>query len=1248
MQRKFWQISLISLIIFLLGGGMLVLAANRSVEATPNAPQLGITNSGPAVERVQAATANTYTTIITVTTSVDSPGDGQSVTCNYTGGTYSAAGDGICNFRRALVEASYRPPADRPILIRFNLPLTDTNYDSDTETWTLVMESAYTAGGLDFNNVTEPKGLVTIDGNTQPNGRSDGSPKIVINSDDASFTVLSEDNIIRNLIFNGGSGVFLNEVSGIGGGNLVENVWVGLNAAGTEIVPGSNPNISLAGSGIFIQSDNNVISGTRVTGTNTGIQVQGDNNLIHYNWIGLRADGTAPIERLNCDNPSNLFNPAEWYGGWGIQFLNGSNNQVLSNTIAALQSAHSPTETTPPAVSTAGSDNTFAYNRIGYDANGTQIGTCGGAFILAGQNTQILSNTIYGSNASFDPDGACAKGVLCYTDSSPLARKITMRNNIIEDGTVQAIEFGEFVPSELRLFEPPRIIRIEGTTVEGRTKAGSDCPNCLLEIFLDDLDGKQEALELMTTAVVDSSGNFTATLPRPITTQEGLRLTATTQDDGVIGNFWAGTTSLMSPAYSIDGTFSRDLAPGWNLVSFDVTPASTAVADVLNSIDGQYDVVLGYDSSDTNDPAKTYDPANVAASDLTELSPLAGYWINITASTTQTLSINGDPIPDDTPIQLVSGWNLVSYLPDLTMPLTMALDSLQSTPGIADYDIVQTFDGQGLTYFTDEPDFNTLSEMKPGYGYWIKVDDTVVSTTLRYRAYDAARPGPQSNTPAAAAKGGAAALDFFTPTTEWADFFGVVLLSGGRVAPENTTLLAYDADGVAAGGFTIREPGFYGFMPVYADDSRTAADEGVATTNETLIFALDNRRAYNLTNQGQANTQPIPWPGRGMIDEQRLIVQMPFIATNEWVDYYGTVTIGGSAAPTQTLLAAYDPDGVYIGDYRLSQAGQFGFMSAYGDDPLTTGTDEGAVSGDKITFKAFPPGQTNYLPGLIPDEEVPVVLEAQEDTTWNGRGSRVQVTLSPATNISFQADPASDTSERFIGASGFQSAVAIPAGQIAAAGTFTFTDGSPSGRVEATAATERSFGLASTTTINGQINVTLEYPDTVSQPNELGLFLIDPNSGVATETTSICEGSPSYTVNQADNAIAAPVCALGTYELRSPSTGATSVAPTGIDISGPSAGTVDTAYSFNITVNPVDVTTPLTYTINRTDGSPTVQTSGRTLSYGPVTWATTGTKLITVTAANTVGTISEVYSILIEGQGTVALPNNSYLPLVIK
>jgi len=86
--------------------------------------------------------------------------------------------------------------------------------------------------------------------------------------------------------------------------------------------------------------------------------------------------------------------------------------------------------------------------------------------------------------------------------------------------------------------------------------------------------------------------------------------------------------------------------------------------------------------------------------------------------------------------------------------------------------------------------------------------------------------------------------------------------------------------------------------------------------------------------------------------------------TSESMDFYGLLSIDGVPAEVGDEVAAICPENVICGRYSVDTPGQYGFMHVYGDDPLTTGVDEGAVSGDELTFKVWDRSKNKEFTGV--------------------------------------------------------------------------------------------------------------------------------------------------------------------------------------------------------------------------------------------------------------------------------------------
>ena len=112
-----------------------------------------------------------------------------------------------------------------------------------------------------------------------------------------------------------------------------------------------------------------------------------------------------------------------------------------------------------------------------------------------------------------------------------------------------AIQIGPSLPSAFSGFKPAKVSDINDTTVSGVSGDGSPCPNCVVEVFLDDTDDVAEALQSLAVVTANASGNWTATIPFALSADQGLRTTSTTAQFNTIANMKAGTTTGLSELY---------------------------------------------------------------------------------------------------------------------------------------------------------------------------------------------------------------------------------------------------------------------------------------------------------------------------------------------------------------------------------------------------------------------------------------------------------------------------------------------------------------------------------------------------------------------------------------------------------------------------------------------------------------------------------------------------------------------------
>ncbi len=638
-----------------------------------------------------------FTTIISIDTTADPDDDRTNYTCNFTLGSGALgrpAPDGKCTLRRALIEASLRPQVDRPIAIHFNIPTSDPGYSPEVSgTW--VISVSNTLPALKTDTIINRNGQVTIDGSSQPGGRSDGPP-IIIDTSDFSLEIESSRNVIRNLAFKNGGAILVKTFAPT---TTIEGIWMGLSDDGQRVqfrTP-RQPN-RMAFGAINLASDGNVVRNSALTGAFArAITVDGgDNNLLENNLIGTRADGTVPtvdpairclIEITNPEEPfAFYYNPADWYGGWGIA-ISGTGNIIRNNRLVGMNNVRSGNDTPAMALEVFGSNHQIISNTIGIDVNGYELGVCGQAIKVSGHDIDVLDNLIVGAGR-FNPDDPNVSAIL-VSDTSPLFDRITVRRNVVRDGilpsTKDLYEFGPGLPEALKLYASGRITSIDGVTVRGTN--GRDilggthpCPNCLIDLYLDDDDARNEALAWLGSTQADLNGNFVFTLTQPLSSTQGLHTISTSTEDDVIVDYSTGMSAeaskLFLPMQSVlisgpvqapvnrDVTFTITVdspnATAPFTYTYSATDANTAVHNSQSS-----GILLTYhwplSGSKTISVTVTNELGTVSSSHTIQIG-------SDSATPTPTPSITPTPGPTPTPTPGSLGGDAGIYLPLISRP----------------------------------------------------------------------------------------------------------------------------------------------------------------------------------------------------------------------------------------------------------------------------------------------------------------------------------------------------------------------------------------------------------------------------------------------------------------------------------------------------------------------------------------------------------------------------------------------------
>ena len=274
--------------------------------------------------------------------------------------------------------------------------------------------------------------------------------------------------------------------------------------------------------------------------------MRGERNTFARNFVGTIANGSVPDKQTD---PDLICTTVDWLGGGGIS-LEGEEQLVEHNVFAGLRQEIFHASTQPDAIRAAGSEHTIKDNLIGKDFSSAEVGVCGrGIYLISSpQDVQVLRNVIVDPGLS----GISLNGALYDAN--------TLRNNAIKQNrswpqvegnpkAEDAIQLGPSLPDAFVDFKLAKVMAISGVSVSGTSGYGSSCPDCIIELFLDDIDTVVEALPLQVVVTADGDGNWTATLPFALSPPYGLRTTSTTVRYNTIANMSAGTTTGLSALY---------------------------------------------------------------------------------------------------------------------------------------------------------------------------------------------------------------------------------------------------------------------------------------------------------------------------------------------------------------------------------------------------------------------------------------------------------------------------------------------------------------------------------------------------------------------------------------------------------------------------------------------------------------------------------------------------------------------------
>jgi hypothetical protein len=164
------------------------------------------------------------------------------------------------------------------------------------------------------------------------------------------------------------------------------------------------------------------------------------------------------------------------------------------------------------------------------------------------------------------------------------------------------------------------------------------------------------------------------------------------------------------------------LEAGWNLISFNVRPATTQIDVLTADLRPALEFALGYQCSSGG--LSYYPELPASISTLRTLEPGRGYWLKMREA--RQWSVTGELLPSNASLAVCAGWNLAGYLPAVEQPATAGFASLGDVLFVA----MGYRGGRGSSYYPDLGlALNSLQTLRPGSGYWLL---TTQAATLTY------------------------------------------------------------------------------------------------------------------------------------------------------------------------------------------------------------------------------------------------------------------------------------------------------------------------------------------------------------------------------------------------------------------------------------------------------------------------------------------------------------------------------------
>jgi PKD repeat protein len=272
-----------------------------------------------------------------------------------------------------------------------------------------------------------------------------------------------------------------------------------------------------------------------------------------------------------------------------------------------------------------------------------------------------------------------------------------------------------------------------------------------------------------------------------------------------------------------------DLDAGWHLISWNVSYTDD-VANMIAGFESSVDVILSFDRG-----GLVYVPSLAQFSTLREVDYHFGYWFRL--NNPVSFEICGRRISGGDAISIYGGWNLVSYWPEEMMPVEDALSSIMDN-----LIVVYGFDNGTEVYEPGSIIYNSLTDLKPQFGYWVK---SAASDLLTYAGFGPIAAGDGANY--------ATGQNDVVMSSEWMSVYGRSLQVDNRPLHSGATIELVTTEGVTCGR-GIYNVNLLKFTPVYGSVILDEATESLPAKGDKLSVLVNGERVYpDLEYQGNGS-----------------------------------------------------------------------------------------------------------------------------------------------------------------------------------------------------------------------------------------------------------------------------------------------------------------------------------------------------------------------------------------------------------